>query len=164
MNIFHRILPAAFFCAALCLPLCAQDEEADGGEAPQQQDTQPAQTGNGTGQQPAAKKAPPKTAAKAAAPAAGKKTAKKKAAVKKEKPVSEYKFSSDPTPTYKFDKRSDPIVKEKKKKKTAAKKSDGSAKDIPKLKKVKSFNETDTAGAGDAKLPDGVHIPGAGGQ
>ena len=51
--------------------------------------------------------------------AEGKKHIKKK---KPAKPVSEYKFSSgESVPTYKFDKRANPIVKAAKKKKTAKK-------------------------------------------
>ena len=159
MKIFRRILPAAFFCAALCLPLFAQEEEgADNSEAMQGE-----MQGDTTAEQPAGE-APEKTEPKKARPkkAAAAKPAAKKKAAKKKAPVSEYKFTNDnPTPTYKFDKRSDPIVKETKKKKKKATKKDasGSSGSVPKLKKVKSFNEADAPDAGGIKLPEGVNAP-----
>jgi outer membrane biosynthesis protein TonB len=64
--------------------------------------------------------APAKPAATPAAKKPAKKAAAKKKTVKKKKadaPVSEYKFSSaESVPTYKFDKKGNPIVKAKKKK------------------------------------------------
>jgi hypothetical protein len=87
---------------------------------------------------------------------------------KKEEPPSEYKFKTEPTtPAYKFDKKADPILPaEKKKKKKAVKGKEGSGgQDVPKLKRVKSFNEKDDpAGPGGVQLPPGVKVPGMGGN
>lgn len=100
LNLFIALL----LPAALCLPARAQDE----GEAPSEETAA----------------APEKPAAK---PAVKKAAPKKKAAKKKKKkaakPVSEYKFpSAEATPTYKFDKKANPIMKPaKKKKKTSTK-------------------------------------------
>jgi len=92
--------------AAVCLPVFAQDEE---GAAPKED-------ASGTASEaPAPKPAPKKAAAKKKAPA---KKKKKKPA----KPVSEYKFTAaDSVPTYKFDKKADPIIKAPKKKKASSK-------------------------------------------
>lgn len=129
MKNLSKLVFAAFIAAAPCLPAFAQEDEASMDEVPAETQAQ-------------APKAPP------AAPAAKKPAVKKKKAKKKKAaPVSEYKFQSDnPTPTYKFDKKADPILKKakaKKKAKTAAAVgTDG--KPVPKLKKVKSIGEEDT--------------------
>lgn len=103
-KLINLLLPLLLL-GALCLPSLAQDEE---GAAPKEKTAAPAK--------PAAKPAAKKPARKAAA---RKKPAKKK---KPEPPVSEYKFSSgESAPTYKFDKKGDPIVKAVKKKKPAKK-------------------------------------------
>ena len=103
LNLFMTLL----LPAALCLPAFAQDE----GDAPSEE------TGAEAPAKPAAKPAAKKTAPK-------KKPAAKKKKKKAPKPVSEYKFTSaEAIPTYKFDKKANPIIKpaKKKKKKTSAK-------------------------------------------
>ena len=167
MNKKLKFLFAVLACASLSLPVLAQDEAppADG-----QQD-QPADQ---QAQQPPPAEAPAAPAAQPAAHKTAKKSGKKKKAVKKkkEKEVSEYKFTSDePATTYKFDKRAEPIVKKSKKKKTAGKKGEASASGgstvKPKLQKVKSIGEEDATaapGAGGANPLAGMNIPGMGGK
>ena len=100
-----NLLIAAALAAGLCLPALAQDEAA----AP------PAEEAGAPKEEAPAKPAPKK-------PAPKKKPKKKK----KVPPPSEYKFDAvEKVETYKFDKKANPIVKEKKKKpakKRAAKK------------------------------------------
>jgi len=135
--------------AALSRPAFAQEETPAAGEEPQAE--APAEQA-------------PKTAPAAKKPAAKKKKAKKK----KPAPVSEYKFqSAEETPTYKFDKKAEPILKPVKKKKKAAVKNDGAGQpaSMPKLKKVKSFGEEDKPEGGEMPaLPPGMKIPGMGGN
>ena len=115
-----------------CLPAFAQDEAAAPKEDP------------AAGAEAEAKPAPKK-------PAPKKKPKKKKKPV----PVSEYKFDAvDKTETYKFDKRANPIVKAKKKKKAAKKapapKSDSlEEKSLPsaKLKPAKALGEAEQKAA-----------------
>jgi hypothetical protein len=100
-----KLLMPLLLLGALGLPSAAQDDET---AAPKEETAAPAK--------PAAKPAVKKTAKK---PAAKKKPAKKK---KPAPPVSEYKFSAvDTVPSYKFDKRANPIVKAPKKKKAPKK-------------------------------------------
>ncbi|MEK7722491.1 MAG: hypothetical protein AAB359_08890 [Elusimicrobiota bacterium] len=88
--------------AALCLPACAQDYGA-GPKEEAAAEIKPAA-------KPAAKKPAPK-----------KKPAKKKKK-KSVKPASQYKFTAvEAPPSYKFDKKANPIVKAPAKKKAAAK-------------------------------------------
>jgi hypothetical protein len=156
-----NILFALAFCAGLCLPAAAQ-EETD--SAVLSSDNPDASTAGEAGDAGAAKeKAAPKKkkaaakkadqppslddidpnaaapAEKAPAKAPAKKPAKKK---KKVPPPSEYKFNAvDKTETYKFDRRANPIVKQKKKpaKKAAAPKGEGAQ--GGKLKPAKSFED-----------------------
>lgn len=89
-----KLLLPALLLAAFCLPALAQDE----GAGEEQTSRAPAE--------PASKKAAPKKAA-----------AKKKKKKKPAEPVSEYKFTAaESVPTYKFDRKANPIVKEPKKK------------------------------------------------
>ncbi|OGR48083.1 MAG: hypothetical protein A2X34_04025 [Elusimicrobia bacterium GWC2_51_8] len=91
----------AFALTAVCGPVLAQDETA-------------APPDEGFKMSAPAKPAPKKAAAK-------KKKAKKKK--KAPEPASEYKFKSVGTPpSYKFDKKADPIIKGKPKTKAASKK------------------------------------------
>ena len=117
-----NLLLALLLPAALCLPASAQED----GAAPAEESA-----AEGT-EKPAAKPAAKKPAPKAKA----KKKKKKKAA-----PVSEYKFTSaDAVPTYKFDKKANPIVKPAPKKKggkAAAKPADK----LPVMQKAKYINE-----------------------
>ena len=119
-KILNLCLPMLLL-AAFSLPAFAQDEES---AAPKEETAAPAK--------PAAK-----PAVKKKAPAKKKPAKKKKAAP----PVSEYKFSSgESAPTYKFDKKGDPIVKAKKKKpakKAAAKTGKAAPKAATKLKAAK---------------------------
>ena len=117
-----NLLLALLLPAALCLPASAQED----GAAPAEESA-----AEGT-EKPAAKPAAKKPAPKAKA----KKKKKKKAA-----PVSEYKFTSaDAVPTYKFDKKANPIVKPAPKKKggKAAAKPSGK---LPVMQKAKYINE-----------------------
>ncbi|HBA59524.1 MAG TPA: hypothetical protein DCZ92_01615 [Elusimicrobia bacterium] len=147
-----NLLFAVVLCAALSLPAFAQEEDP-AAMMPEEGQTQ-------EGAQSAADEAPaPKPKAK--------KAAAKKKKKKKPAPVSEYKFMAESnTPTYKFDKKADPIVKKSKKKKTAAKTEyDADGKPIPKLKKVKSFSEQDQPeGPAGANPLAGMNIPGMGGK
>lgn len=112
---------ASLLLAAFCLPAAAQDETADA-------------------QVPAAQEH--ETHSEKPAKKAKKKKAKKK---KPAEPVSEYKFSAiDTVPTYKFDKKANPIIKEGKKKPSKkAAKGKSSSKPAPKLKPSKSIGEED---------------------
>ncbi|OGS14119.1 MAG: hypothetical protein A2285_10275 [Elusimicrobia bacterium RIFOXYA12_FULL_57_11] len=143
MKLPLKFVFAALAAATLCLPACAQEDEYPSETAVQERTT-------------AANTAPARPAVK--------KTAAKKKPVRKKKaaPVSEYKFqSAEQTPTYKFDKKADPILKPVKKKKPAKTAASGdTGKPIPKLKKVKSIGEEDAPPA--TGLPPG--IPGAGGK
>lgn len=156
MKKYLTILPAALLCAALAAPLQAQDEDLYGGETHSESVSK------------AKEKAP--APAKAAKPAAKKPKKKKRV-----EPVSEYKFKTESiTPTYKFDKKADPILKPSKKKKSSGGGSaaGSGAGGVPKLKPVKSLNapEEKEGGAGGAadlggiKLPPGMNIPGMGGK
>lgn len=128
----------AFMLAALSLPGSAQDENSDSGGQ-----SAPAAGSQGTA---AAKKPAPRKPARKKRTAKKKKPARKK---KKEEPVSEYKFSSsESVPTYKFDKRANPIVKKKKKpakKKGAAAGKKGSVKPAARLKPAKPIGEEGAA-------------------
>lgn len=121
MNKNLKLLLPALLLAAFCLPAAAQDETAGGQEAPAAQEQE-------------------KPAAKPAKKASKKKAKKKKPA----EPPSEYKFSAVETvPTYKFDKKANPIIKETKKKssKKAAKGKASSSKPAAKLKPSKPIGE-----------------------
>lgn len=147
MNILLKVIFT--FCAltALSLNSFAQDEEtaAEAGSALESPAQQAPQT----------------------APAADKSTAKRKK-IKRNKPAgeSEYKFKSpEQTPAYKFDKKANPIIKPAKKKKKAKASAGGAGAAIPKLKKVKSIGEEDSADPAAALgLPPGTKIPGAEGK
>jgi outer membrane biosynthesis protein TonB len=94
MNKNLKLLLPALLLAAFCLPALAQDE----GAGEEQTSQAPSE--------PAAKKPAPKKAA-----------AKKKKKKKPVEPASEYKFTAaESVPTYKFDRKANPIVKEPKKK------------------------------------------------
>lgn len=111
---------ASLLLAAFCLPALAQDGTSDA-QAPAAQEQE-------------------KPAAKPAKKASKKKAKKKKPA----EPPSEYKFSAVETvPTYKFDRKANPIVKETKKKtsKKAAKGKASSSKPAAKLKPSKPIGE-----------------------
>jgi len=160
-----KLILAVLACASLSLPVFAQDESAPGdGQQDQSADQQPPAP---PAEAPAARPPAPKPAAKKAG-------SKKKKAVKrkKEKEVSEYKFTSDePTATYKFDKKAEPILKKSKTKKKAGKKGEAASAGTtvkPKLQKVKSIGEEDAPaapGAGGAANPlAGMNIPGMGGK
>jgi len=117
-----NLLLAILLPAALCLPASAQED----GAAPAEESA--AEGADKPAAKPAAKKPAPKAKAK--------KKKKKKAA-----PVSEYKFTSaDAVPTYKFDKKANPILKPAPKKKGAkpAAKSTGK---LPVMQKAKYINE-----------------------
>ncbi len=138
-----NLLLPLLLLGALALPSFAQDEES---AAPKEETAAPAK--------PAAKPAAKKPAKKAPAK---KKPAKKKKPVK---PVSEYKFSSgESVPTYKFDKRANPIVKAPKKKKAARKAAGKADKAAPKpsakLKTSKPIGEEDQPAQGQADQPAG---------
>lgn len=143
-----KLLLTILTLAALCLPAPAQEDEAPPANQPATE----------APQADAAQEAPPpkRTAAK-----------KKKKKAKKPEPASEYKFkTAEETPTYKFDKRADPIlkpVKKKKKAKTEASE-DGSGKPIPKLKRIKSIGEEDKPEV--PGMPPGMPkgMPGMGGE
>ena len=129
-----NLLLPLLLLGALSLPSFAQDESAP----PKEEAAAPAK--------PAAKPAAKKTDKKAAAK---KKPAKKK---KPAPPVSEYKFSSgESVPTYKFDKRANPIVKASKKKKApkkaAAKTGEAAPDKGGKLKTSKPIGAEDNAQA-----------------
>ncbi len=139
MKTILKLLFAALALAALNLPAPAQE----GGEA----DDSLRVSGEASPDDPAPEQKPaPK---------------KKKKKTKKQEAPSEYKFkAAEETPTYKFDKNADPIVKPSKKKKKSGKSAGGGSGDsVPKLKKVKSFNEADAPAEGGQKLPDGVKLP-----
>lgn len=118
---------AALMLAAFCLPVFAQEDTTEHAQGSLSSDNPDGQTASGGA--PAAKKGQAKKAASEAKSTAAKKAkagaaAKKKKAKKKKPapPVSEYKFSSgESAPTYKFDKKANPIVKAPKKKKGAKK-------------------------------------------
>lgn len=124
-----NLLLAILLPAALCLPAAAQDES-----------TAPAEgTETAAPEKPAAKKPAPKAKAK-----------KKKK--KKPAPVSEYKFTAaEAVPTYRFDKKANPIVKpapQKKGDKGAAKPTGK----LPALQKAKYINEESAT-----QTPEGHH-------
>lgn len=130
MNKKLKLIFPLLLAAGFCLPAFAQDEAAAPSEDP----------AAGAPVKPAAKPAPKK-------PAPKKKPKKKKKVV----PTSEYKFDAvEKTETYKFDKKANPIVKEKKKKKPAkkapaAKADDLQEKSLPsaKLKPAKALGEAE---------------------
>lgn len=135
-----KLLLPLLLLGALSLPAFAQDEES----APPKEET--AAPAKPAAKKPAAKKADKKAAAK-------KKPAKKK---KPAPPVSEYKFSSgEAVPTYKFDKRANPIVKAPKKKKApkkaAAKTDEAAPAKGAKLKTSKPIGAEDNAPAAEGQ-------------
>ncbi len=165
-KLLKKVFPALLL-AAFCLPVLAQTEEGaegapDGAAAQGTESPKPARPAK---KKPRAKKNDqlplddinPADTGATARKAPVKKAAKKKKK-KKAKPVSEYKFSAvEKVPTYKFDKKANPIVKTSKKK--AAKKG-GRAKKTgtpaPKLKPSKSIGEEEKPaeppqGAGDGQ-------------
>lgn len=121
LNLFLALL----LPAALCLPAAAQEDStapAEGTEAA----------------------APAKPAVKKPAPKAKKKKKKKPA------PVSEYKFTAaEAVPTYKFDKKANPIVKPAPKKKGAKGPVKPTGK-LPVMQKAKYINEESAT-----KAPEG---------
>lgn len=125
MNRHLKLAMSALLLAAFCLPALAQEEEAASGAPTENSEAKPA--------------------AEPAAKPAAKKPAKKKAKKKKPaEPVSEYKFTAaESVPTYKFDKKANPIVKDAKKKKPAKKGAKGKKGAAPaaKLKTTKPIAE-----------------------
>jgi outer membrane biosynthesis protein TonB len=119
MNKNLKLLLPALLLAAFCLPALAQDNQTETSEATLSSD------GTYTSSDTAAKK-----------PAAKKTAAKKKKKKKPAEPASEYKFTAaESVPTYKFDRKANPIVKETKKK--PAKKSAASKKKTQPAAKLK---------------------------
>jgi len=132
MNKNLKLLLPALLLAAFCLPALAQDNQTETSEATLSSD------GTYTSDDTAAKK-----------PAAKKPAAKKKAKKKKKpaEPASEYKFTAaESVPTYKFDRKANPIVKETKKKpaKKGAAASKKKTQPAAKLKPSKPIGEEET--------------------
>lgn len=102
---------------------------------------------------PIVKKPPPKKKGKKS------KTSKKS---KKSNTRTSYKFQAEEgTAAYTFNKKGDPIVKKSKNKKTSGKGAMGAyGKPIPKLKKVKSFDEQNKEEEQAGNPLDGINIPG----
>ncbi|OGR68293.1 MAG: hypothetical protein A2179_03030 [Elusimicrobia bacterium GWC2_63_65] len=120
-----KLLLPALLLAVFCLPALAQDETS--GTAGEERYSQT---------EPAAKKPAPK-----------KKAAKKKKKKKPAEPASEYKFTAaESVPTYKFDRKANPIVKETKKKqaKKGAAASKKKTQSAAKLKPSKPIGEEET--------------------
>lgn len=154
LNLFF----ASLMIAAFCLPVFAQEETTEHAQGSLSSDNPDGQTESEDA--PAAKKSKANKAASEAKAAAAKKAkadaaAKKKKAKKKKpaKPVSEYRFSSaESVPSYKFDKKGDPIVKASKKKKAPKKDAAKTGKTAPgtgaKLKTTKPIGAEDQAAEG----------------
>jgi len=130
MNKNLKLLLPALLLTAFCLPAVAQDNQKETSEATLSSDGTYTET-----DAPAKKKPAPKKTA-----------AKKKKKKKPAEPASEYKFTAaESVPTYKFDKKANPIVKETKKKpaKKGAATSKKKTQPPAKLKPSKPIGEED---------------------